>query len=371
MSRRVALVVTNTATEPPELLAARLRGLREAGWDARLMCKGAQWLDAPALRDPSLAQHVELKPPRRLYPPPRSLVHQPRQLLRHLRAPGTTGPFDDRLLRLRPDLIHFHSGAAGWKGARLKQLLGCRIVVSFRDDGADLEDVRSHDLPELADRLAFPSEVLRDRGLALGWPPERTEVLPGPGWSSPAPIPRPARDGGPLRVVSVGSLIWEQGFEHSVHAVRQLLDRGVDADYRIVGRGDHLVAVAFARHQLRLAEHVHLLRPDGHRQLTTELGEADVFLDPAVTDTVSQEPLRAARELGVPIIATPRPGLDDAAAIAVARRDPAAIADALEKLAADPDLRTRTRPADERPKPEPRLDDHLRRLDQLYRRALA
>lgn len=371
MSRRVALVATTTTTEPPELLASRLRGLRAAGWDAHLMCKGPQWLDAPALREPALAPHVDLRPARRRHLPPRSLRAHPLQLGRHLRTPGETGPFDERLLRLRPDLIHFHSGAAGWKGARLKRLLGCRIVVSFRDDGLDLEDPRARDLPDWADRLVFSSEALRDRGLALGWPAERTEVLPGPGWSAPASVPAPVREGGPLRVLSVGSLIWEQGFEHSVHAIAQLRDRGVPAEYRIVGRGDHLVAVAFARHQLGLAEQVRLLHPDGPRQLATELDAADVFLDPAVTDTVSPEPLQAARSLGVPIVATPRPGLDDGAAIAVPRRDPAAIADALERLASDPDLRTRSRAPGGRPEAERSLDEHIRRLEQLYRRGLA
>lgn len=368
MSPRVALVATSTATEPPELLAARLHGLREAGWDARLMCKGTQWLDGPALRDSALVEHVEVRPSRRRQLPPRSLVRHPHRLLRHLRRPGMTGPFDQRLLRFRPDLIHFHSGAAGWKGARLKQVLGCRIVVSFRDDGVDLEDVHTHRLPEVADRLTFPSEVLRDRALALGWPPERTEVLPVPGWGGLAPIPAPARDGGPLRVVSVGSLIWEQGFEHSVRAIRQLLDRGVQAEYRIVGRGDHIVAVAFARHQLGLAEHVELVAPDGIAQLSRELGEADVFLDPAVTDTVSQQPLRAAQELGVPIVATHRAG---AAGIAVPRRDPVAIADALEALARDPVMRARMGAAGRSLAGERSPDEDLRRLDELYRRALA
>ncbi len=65
----------------------------------------------------------------------------------------------------------------------------------------------------------------------------------------------------PLRLISSGPLIWEQGFEHSVHAVRLLLDMGVECTYRLLGEGLYLVAVAFARHQLGLAERVDIVSP--------------------------------------------------------------------------------------------------------------
>jgi glycosyltransferase involved in cell wall biosynthesis len=136
----------------------------------------------------------------------------------------------------------------------------------------------------------------------------------------------------PLRVLSAGPVTWQQGFEHSVHAVRLALDLGVECEYRIAGEGDHLVAVAFARHQLRLSDHVELLPSDGSAGLLEELRMADVFVDPAVTDDVPTEPVVAARKLGVPVVATPRPGLPPDIAVTVPRRDPRAIAEALATL---------------------------------------
>ena len=39
----------------------------------------------------------------------------------------------------------------------------------------------------------------------------------------------------PLRLISSGPLTWEQGFEHSVHAVRLLLDMGVECTLPAAG----------------------------------------------------------------------------------------------------------------------------------------
>src|SRR5581483_751825 len=134
--------------------------------------------------------------------------------------------------------------------------------------------------------------------------------------------------------LSAGPIIWEQGFEHSIHAVRLLLDAGVDCTYRIVGAGDHLPAVAFARHQLELTDRIALLEPGDGASLARELQHADVFVDPSVTDTTPVGALRAAMESGLPVVVAV--GCDRVvgeAGIEVPRRDPRALATALEQLA--------------------------------------
>jgi glycosyltransferase involved in cell wall biosynthesis len=371
MRPRVALVVTTTATDPGELVAARLHHLLESGWDARLLCKGERWASDPALADPRLQRKLELAPARSPNRLPRPLLRRPAGLVRYLGARGEAGPFDGRLLDLRPDLVHFHSGWAAWKGMRLKWFLGCRLVISFREDGRDLDVPDPGVLWEGADLLIFPSPAALERGVARGCPRETAEVLPPPplGVNS---APAPHNDStGFLRILSAGSLIWEQGYEHSVHAVRLLLDMGIGCEYRIVGDGDHFPAVAFARHQLDLKDHVRLLRPDGTDRLVEETLAADVVVDPAVTDTVSPVTLATAQALGVPFIATRRAGLAEDAGIAVPRRNPRAIADGLAVFARDSALRKRMGQAGRRGIGRyPTLEDHLAQLESIYCRAL-
>nr|MDQ6915642.1 glycosyltransferase [Actinomycetota bacterium] len=183
MSPRVALVVGTAATQSPDVLAARLRGLLRVGWDARLLGNGEGWAGHPAWRDPALADRVEHVPPGQRRLPPRPLLRRPAGLAGYLGAPGEPGPFDRRLLELRPDLVHFHSGATAWKAMRLKRLLGCRVAISFREDGHDLDNHGLEALWEGAELLLFPDAAVLERAVALGCRRERAEVLPAPLWA--------------------------------------------------------------------------------------------------------------------------------------------------------------------------------------------
>lgn len=366
----MSLVATNTAMVPAEVLRDRILGLVDAGWDARLLAKGGRWEEHPAVRDPGLAGRVAVSAAGDRRRPPRALLRHPRRLTGYLRAPGATGPHDQRLLALRPDLVHFHSGWAAWKGLRLKPILGCRVVVGFREDA---EDLRLPDLDRVwdgADLLLFPSEAVRERAAARGCPPGKAEVLetPPPAFAGAEPAREPRN--GSLRVLSVGWVTWEQGLEHAVHAVGLLRDQGVECEYRILGDGDHLPAVAFARHQLGLAERVKLLGADDGR-LVTEVRDADVLVCPAVTGTTSSTALRTAQALGVPCVATPRPDLPEDVTIGVPRRDPHAIAAALRRLAGEPALGERTAHAARVWAGAHPAADDVAALDALYRRALA
>jgi glycosyltransferase involved in cell wall biosynthesis len=363
-------VATGSATESGELIAARLRALLDTGWDARLLCDGGRWREEGALRGPGLASRVEFTPERERFPLPRSLRLRPRRLLRYLGATSAAGPFDDRLLHLRPDLIHFHAGVDGRRAMWLRRLLDCRIVVSFREDGGDL-DLFNEALWERADLLLFADTAMLERATADGCPRERAEVLAPPLLDGAPTDARRDITGGRLRILSAGPLSWEQGFEHSIHAVRILLEMGIGCEYRILGDGDGLIPVAFARHQLGLSDHVQLALLNG-QSFVDELRRADVFVDPAVTDTTSRTPLRTAQALGVPFVATGRDRRSDDAGITVPRRDARAIAEGLAALARDSSLRRWMGEAgrqgvDQRPT----LEQHLHQLEAMYRRALA
>jgi colanic acid/amylovoran biosynthesis glycosyltransferase len=346
MSVTVALVASTTAEDDAQLLALRLRHLLEHGWDGWLFCKGERWRNEPALRDPNLRERIELAPG----------------------AKANSNPFERRLRSLRPELVHFHSGNAAWKGLRKGQLRDSKIAISFRTDGQDLaeKDLDLDLLWERADTLFFRSRAALERALACGCPDERAVILEPP-LLLPGPDYRPKRGNGALQVLSAGPLVWEQGFEHSIHAVRLLLDQGVPCEYRIIGDGEHIQAVAFARHQLGLHDYVHLIPEDGIGQLPELLRSADVFVDPAVADATSSSSLTMAQAYAVPFVATARQApLPDEAGLQVPRRDPRAIATALARLAADPEMRKRMGRRGEEVSGVCRLEDHLAELERLY-----
>ena len=338
MTRRIALVATTTASEPTELIAGRVSHLMQRGWDARLLCRGELWEHDAAAQ--ALGERLELSA-----------------------APDTTvGEFDERLAALRPDVVHFHSAWAASKALGVLPQLRSAVVVSLRDDGQDLAIPDPEALLAVTALLLFPSRAVLDRAADRGWPVDRAEVLEAP----PPPIDhapsRKPRGDGPLRLLCFGPLIWEHGLDHAVHAVALARARGADCRLRIVGTGEHLHAVAFARHQLGLTDVVEILKPDGATALVDQLREADVLLDPAVADALPGTPLATAVELGIPFIATRRPSLPPDRGVAVDRRDPEAIADAIVRV---PGLRDELAAAGRRVTSQARAD-HLARLEELY-----
>ena len=118
------------------------------------------------------------------------------------------------------------------------------------------------------------------------------------------------RCGRPLRILSVGRLEWKKGYEYALAAVRRLIDRGVSCEYRIIGGGDFLEPVAFARHQLGLEQLVRLLGPLSGDQVKAELRQAGLFLHAAVSEGFCNAVLEA-QAVGLPVVTTDADGLPE------------------------------------------------------------
>jgi len=139
-----------------------------------------------------------------------------------------------------------------------------------------------------------------------------------------------------LNILTVADLDWRNGLEFGLQALKLFKDQGPIFEYHLVGSGDFLEAVAFARHELGLAEQVHL-----HLSFTSSLikyffTSADIFLLPVVAPGAGHGLLQAAA-YQIPVICTDLPGLAtsivDLTSVYIApRRNPYALAECLTDL---------------------------------------
>jgi colanic acid/amylovoran biosynthesis glycosyltransferase len=141
----------------------------------------------------------------------------------------------------------------------------------------------------------------------------------------------------------VGRLEWKKGYEFAFQAITQLLDAGVPCDYHIIGDGAYLEPLAFPRHQLGLDEVVKFLGAQPREKVREELLWADLFLHSAVSEGFCNAVLEA-QAMQVPVVCSDADGLSENVAhgvtgFVVPRRDPAALAAAMTRLAAVPGLR--------------------------------
>jgi glycosyltransferase involved in cell wall biosynthesis len=150
-------------------------------------------------------------------------------------------------------------------------------------------------------------------------------------------------------IVAVGRLVEKKGFADLIEACSLLRNRGVDFRCRIVGLGEQETELRAAIERLDLGEWVEL---PGHRpqgELIEAVGSAAVFAAPCVVGGDGNRDglptvLLEAMALGTPCVSTDVTGIpevlrDGETGLMVPQRDPAALADAIKRLLADPELR--------------------------------
>lgn len=199
-----------------------------------------------------------------------------------------------------------------------------------------------------ADRILAVSQDLVERLIALGAPPERTQVKH---IGVSIPDPRPAeRAYGPLRVLMVGRFVEKKGFEYGLRAFAGLLRRGVDARLTLAGDGplapDYRRLVA----ELGIGDWVEFSGVLRHEAVLETMRRSDVFLLPSVTARDGDREgnptvLKESAAVGLPIVATRHAGIpeavdDEISALLVPERDAPALEERLFRLT-DPALRAR------------------------------
>ena len=260
-----------------------------------------------------------------------------------------------RFLPTRPyDICYCAFGMDAPHALRLRRLgvLGGELVVAFR--GADTTKYVARRGPRVyartfrQARLLLPvCDFLARRLVELGAPAERVVVhrtgIDLRRW--PYREHAPVRDGG-LRLVTVGRLVEKKGIEHVLRAVRTLLDRGVDVEYRILGDGPRREGLTALAAELGLTDRVTLHGRHGQETVRAGLEGSDVLVAASVTAADGDEEgipnvLKEAMALGLPVVGTRHAGIpelieDGVSGFLVPERDDAALAGALEQLAREP-----------------------------------
>jgi colanic acid/amylovoran biosynthesis glycosyltransferase len=268
----------------------------------------------------------------------------------------------------------------------LKELLGCRVVVSFRGYDLNFVGLENHGYYDPvwngADALHLLGADLWQRALRRGCPAGKLHALIPPAidpqYFEPKNRENTDRAGEaerPLRILSVGRLEWKKGYEYALQAIRLILDQGKLCEYRIVGNGTYLEPVAFARHQLGLDQVVHFAGEMKRDAVKEQMLWADVFLHPAVSEGFCNAVLEA-QAMALPVVCTNADGLpenvsDGKTGFVVGRRDPRALAVALARLAQDPELRCEMgRAGRARVLGLFQLSDQIEAFDRLYRETM-
>jgi colanic acid/amylovoran biosynthesis glycosyltransferase len=271
---------------------------------------------------------------------------------------------------LKPDILHFEFGTLAVGKMHLREILNCKVVVSFR--GYDLNyvglDARDYykEVFEKADVIHLLGEDLWKRAQKRGCNPAKNHVLIPPAIDTTLfqPGEGAAVRNGKVRIISVGRLEWKKGYPDALLAIRSLQDQGVACEYRIIGEGKYFEALSFMRHLLGLEDSVSFLPSNNQDKVREELLNADIFLHSAVSEGFCNAVIEA-QAMKLPVVCSDADGLSENVAngvtgFVVSRRDSAALTEKLAVLARDSELRKRMGEAGRQ-----RVLEHFRVQDQI------
>ena len=156
--------------------------------------------------------------------------------------------------------------------------------------------------------------------------------------------PRPeTASPGPLRVLTVARLVPGKGHALLLEALAILRARGVEVDATFVGDGPERAGLEALAGELALSDRINFTGAVGQDELPRLYAAADAFCLPTLAEGLGVV-LMEAMAAGLPVVSTRVMGVpevveDGACGLLVAPGRPDGLADALERLAASPELR--------------------------------
>ena len=265
--------------------------------------------------------------------------------------------------RVRPDLVHHVSSKPVLYGTPMARLARVPAVVNaisgmghaFAEEHGPPAIVRKAvaagygiSLRHPRMRVIFQNVEHRDEFVREGWiVPGQAVLIPGSGADTDVFVPADRTPHEVPLVVFASRLLYTKGIVDFLEAARLLSGRGVRARFVVVGEPDPDNPGSVSRVDIDKWQQTHPVEWWGRREDMPQIfAAADVVCLPSFYPEGIPKVLIEAASSGLPIVTTDTPGCreivrDGENGLLVPIRNPAAVAEALERLLADPALRTR------------------------------
>jgi glycogen(starch) synthase len=246
-----------------------------------------------------------------------------------------------------PDVIHGHDAAPTlWLYLRAARTRRPPVVMTlhipmtrhYAQIGGDLAGLRTV-MRECDVVTCVSDDVVTDALEVEPTVAEKLCLIPNGVPIPPAPVP-PVADG-PARLLCLGRLAEQKGFDRALRAFARLVDRHPDARLVFAGDGPQRGELQASAAELDVAERVDFLGAVDHAAVASLLESATVVVMPSRFEGLPLVALEAAARAR-PVVGTDAPGLslavhDGITGSLVAGDDDAALADAIEGLVTDRD----------------------------------
>ena len=156
--------------------------------------------------------------------------------------------------------------------------------------------------------ITVNSQYLLNKMLSLGCKKEKMFILPMGVDTDFYKTKMLKKINGKLKLISVGRLIELKGHEFGIKSVKNIVDKGIDVEYTIVGEGKLKQELIDLVQQLGLTNHVKFKGKKSQLELKKLYSENHIFLMTSVTDRQNRAEAQGvvsleAQAMGLPVIA--------------------------------------------------------------------
>lgn len=232
------------------------------------------------------------------------LVSNPLSIFKILKSGNKIQPIKD----FKPHIIHLLTSNAFPYFENYFTKEKKKLIISFRGFDIDIfPNLSSENLEQTqkifdsADILHFISENLRESAIKLGADPMKCVVIKRSKRSLFQNQERISRD--KIVIITVARLVWEKGFVYALEAIKELINRGYNPEYRIIGDGVDFKLLKYHQNRLNLTTNVLFLGEMNHNEIVKELSKADIYFQPSLLEALSVSLIEAS-SVGLPIVAS-------------------------------------------------------------------
>jgi len=212
------------------------------------------------------------------------------------------------------EIIHSHFVGWGYMvGVPLARILGIPVTVTAHEvELPSIEPETLRYVQRYADGIVLVSAEYKNRWATLTGSDEKLQVVhhgvdlgefTGHRDRRPSPAAR-------IRLVSIARLVPHKRVADGIQATARLVQRGLDAEYRVIGEGPERAALEALRCELGLDQRVVLLGFPTRSELIDELLAADVFVHPSEAESFGIAVIEG-MAAGLPVVVARSPGVLD------------------------------------------------------------
>jgi len=185
------------------------------------------------------------------------------------------------------DWLHFGFATMTISRENTAESIGAKMAVSFRGYDINVYPVKypgCYDaMWDKVDKVHSISDDLYNKALKIGLSEDipYEKITPAIDVNFFTPSAKIKIRSKYLNIVTVGRLSWIKGIDVAVHAMKYLLDEGVDFRYHIIGDGPEYERLLFQIHQSGLNKKVILAGQKNSEEILEYLYKSDIYVQPS------------------------------------------------------------------------------------------